>query len=87
MLVIILLAGCSKDVLEENPPNILSGPTILKNYNGFEAALNGLYHLARYARWQSEKLENALNGVDNMTQQFQTKRYFLELDHIQQSFR
>jgi len=66
MLVIILLAGCSKDVLEENPPNILSGPTILKNYNGFEAALNGLYHLARYARWQSEKLENALNGVDNM---------------------
>ncbi len=66
VLVIILLAGCSKDVLEENPPNILSGPTILKNYNGFEAALNGLYHLARYARWQSEKLENALNGVDNM---------------------
>ncbi len=67
MLVIILLAGCSEEVLEENPPNILSGPTILKNYNGFEAALNGLYNLARYARWQSEKLENALNGVDNMT--------------------
>ncbi len=67
MLAVILLAGCSKDVLEENPPNILSGPTILKNYNGFEAALNGLYNLARYARWQSEKLENALNGVDNMT--------------------
>ena len=67
MLVIILLAGCSKDVLEENPPNILSGPTILKDYNGFEAAMNGLYFLARYARWQSEKLENALNGVDNMT--------------------
>jgi len=67
VLVIILLAGCSKDVLEENPPNILSGPTILKNYNGFEAALNGLYFLARYSRWQSEKLENALNGVDNMT--------------------
>src|SRR5512133_2952765 len=66
MLAILLLAGCSKDVLEENPPNILSGPTILKNYNGFEAALNGLYNLARYARWQSEKLENALNGVDNM---------------------
>jgi len=66
MLVFILLAGCSKDVLEENPPNILSGPTILKDYNGFESALNGLYHLARYSRWQSEKLENAINGVDNM---------------------
>lgn len=67
MLVIILLAGCSKDVLEETPPNVLSGPTILQNYNGFESAMNGLYFLARYARWQSEKLENALNGVDNMT--------------------
>jgi hypothetical protein len=67
MLVIILLAGCSKDILEETPPNILSGPTIFKDYNGFEAAMNGLYFLARYARWQSEKLENALNGVDNMT--------------------
>ncbi len=66
LLVILLLAGCSKNVLEENPPNILSGPTILKNYNGFDAALNGLYNLARYSRWQSEKLENALNGVDNM---------------------
>lgn len=66
ILTVILLAGCSKDVLEENPPNILSGPTILKNYNGFEAALNGLYNLARYARWQSEKIENAINGVDNM---------------------
>jgi starch-binding outer membrane protein, SusD/RagB family len=66
MLAIILLAGCSKEVLEENPPNILSGPTIFRNYNGFESALNGLYNLARYARWQSEKLENALNGVDNM---------------------
>ncbi len=66
ILTVILLAGCSEDVLEENPPNILSGPTILKNYNGFEAALNGLYNLARYARWQSEKIENAINGVDNM---------------------
>ncbi|MBT6764215.1 MAG: hypothetical protein HOA90_06740, partial [Prolixibacteraceae bacterium] len=67
MLVIILLAGCSNDILEETPPNILSGPTILQDYNGFESAMNGLYYLARFGRWQSEKLENALNGVDNMT--------------------
>ena len=85
--MIILLAGCSKNVLEENPPNILSGPTILKNYNGFEAALNGLYNLARYSRWQSEKIENAINGVDNMCSNYQTQRYFLELDNLKQSFR
>jgi starch-binding outer membrane protein, SusD/RagB family len=76
MLVIILLAGCSKNVLEENPPNILSGPTILKNYNGFEAALNGLYNLARYARWQSEKIENAINGVDNMCSNYRRSDIF-----------
>lgn len=76
VLVIILLAGCSKNVLEENPPNILSGPTILKNYNGFEAALNGLYNLARYARWQSEKIENAINGVDNMCSNYRRSDIF-----------
>jgi hypothetical protein len=76
VLVIILLAGCSKNVLEENPPNILSGPTILKNYNGFEAALNGLYNLARYSRWQSEKIENAINGVDNMCSNYRRSDIF-----------
>lgn len=76
VLVIMLLAGCSKNVLEENPPNILSGPTILKNYNGFEAALNGLYNLARYSRWQSEKIENAINGVDNMCSNYRRSDIF-----------
>jgi hypothetical protein len=66
LLAVILLSGCAKDSLDENPPNILAGPTLLQDYNGFESALNGLYNLARYSRWQSEKIENALNGVDNM---------------------
>jgi hypothetical protein len=76
MLVLILLAGCSKDVLKENPPNILAGPTILKNYAGFESALNGLYNLARFARWQSEKIENAVNGVDNMCSNYRRSDIF-----------
>jgi hypothetical protein len=64
-LAIIMLAGCSKDVLEENPPNILAGQTLYRDLAGFEAGLNGLYNIARHGRWQSEKIENALNGVDN----------------------
>ena len=75
-LAIILLAGCSKDVLVENPPNILAGQTIFKNLDGFEAGLNGLYNIARHGRWQSEKIENALNGTDNMTSNFRRSDIF-----------
>jgi len=76
VMAMILLAGCSKDILEENPPNILAGPTILKNYAGFESALNGLYNLARFSRWQSEKIENAVNGVDNMCSNYRRSDIF-----------
>ncbi|HOF21417.1 MAG TPA: RagB/SusD family nutrient uptake outer membrane protein [Bacteroidales bacterium] len=76
ILLSVLLSGCMKNVLDENPPNILSGSGILKNYNGFEAVLNGLYNLARYARWQPEKIENALNGVDNMCSNYRRSDIF-----------
>jgi len=75
-LAIILLAGCSKDVLEENPPNILAGETIFRDLAGFEAGLNGLYNIARHGRWQSEKIENALNGVDNMCSNYRRSKIF-----------
>ena len=76
LLAIILVTGCSKDVLVEDPPNILAGPTIFKNLDGFEAGLNGLYNIARHARWQSEKVENALNGVDNMCSNYRRSDIF-----------
>lgn len=66
VLSVVMVAGCSKDTLIENPPNILAGQTIFQDKAGFEAAMNGLYNIARHGRWQSEKIENALNGVDNM---------------------
>jgi hypothetical protein len=75
-LVIILLTGCSKEVLEENPPNILAGETIFQDYAGFEAGLNGLYNIARHSRWQSEKIENAINGVDNMCSNYRRSDIF-----------
>jgi hypothetical protein len=75
-LAIILLAGCSKDVLVENPPNILAGETIYRDYAGFEAGLNGIYNIARHGRWQSEKIENALNGVDNMCSNYRRSNIF-----------
>ncbi len=66
-MIIIMLASCSADYLEEAPPNLFSSETLLQDYKGFEAALNGLYNIARHARWQSEKIENAINGVDNFS--------------------
>ena len=76
VLAVVLAAGCSKDTLEENPPNILAGQTIFQDRAGFESAINGLYNIARHARWQSEKLENALNGVDNMCSNYRRSDIF-----------
>jgi len=75
-LVVFLLTGCSKDILDENPPHILAGETILQDYAGFEAGLNGLYNIARHSRWQSEKIENAINGVDNFTSNYRRSDIF-----------
>lgn len=69
-LIFILVAGCSEEYLEEKPPHLFSSELLLQNYDGFEAALNGLYNICRHARWQSEKIENALNGTDNMTSNY-----------------
>ena len=64
--IMVLMFGCSDDILEETPPNLLSGETLYTDLSGFEAGLNGLYNIARHGRWQSEKIENHLNGTDNM---------------------
>lgn len=74
--LILFLFGCSKDILEENPPNLLSGETLYTNLAGFEAGLNGLYNIARHGRWQSEKIEFALNGVDNMTSNYKRSNIY-----------
>lgn len=69
-LIILLLIGCSKDILQETPPHLLSSETLFNDLNGFEAGLNGLYNLARYAAWDREIFENVLNGVDNMASNY-----------------
>ena len=76
LLIFLLLFGCSEDILKETPPHLISSETLFQELGGFESALNGLYNLARYARWQSEKLENVLNGVDNMTSNYRRSPIF-----------
>jgi hypothetical protein len=74
--IFLLLLGCSNDILDENPPNLLSGETLYTKLAGFEAGLNGLYNLTRHGRWQSEKIEYALNGVDNMCSNYKRSNIY-----------
>lgn len=70
-LTMLLVQACKKSELVENPPNIIAAETLLKNYNGFEAGLNGLYSLARQ-EWEglagstSLTSDMTMNGTDNM---------------------
>ena len=76
-LVIILLFGCSKDYLEENPPSILSSESLYKNYLGFESGLNGLYSLVRDGKSYEVRFENVLNGVDNMCSNYGLNQLYM----------
>ncbi len=41
--IILLFAGCEENLLDEDPPNIVTSTSLFVDYNGFEIALNGLY--------------------------------------------
>lgn len=75
-LAMLLIYGCSKSILDETPPHIITSETLFRNLPGFESGLNGLYNLARTARWKSEQLENVLNGVDNMCSNYGRSNIF-----------
>ena len=87
LLFAIVLAtsiSCSNDVLDENPPHILSGETLYTNLAGFEAGLNGLYNIARHHRWQSEKNRTLAERNRQYVEQLQTWKYLLQMGRHQQ---
>jgi hypothetical protein len=73
LLVLGLGGGCSKDILDENPPHILSGDNLYRDLTGFETGLNGAYALVRRERsgLANNRTNNllitiALSGTDVM---------------------
>ena len=48
--LIIILVSCSKDQLNENPPNFTTADALYETVEGFEAGINGLYSLVRDER-------------------------------------
>lgn len=67
----LFFSSCSKNLLEERPPHLISTETLYTSAAGFEAGLNGLYSLVRKER---EGLNGGtalicnmmMNGTDNM---------------------
>ncbi|MGB8705556.1 MAG: RagB/SusD family nutrient uptake outer membrane protein, partial [Gillisia sp.] len=49
-IAILLLGSCTKDFLQENPPNFTTADGLYSNVDGFEAGINGLYSLVREER-------------------------------------
>src|ERR1700761_1640728 len=48
--LIASVASCKKNVLTENPPQILTADNLYVNYAGFQNGLNGLYSQVRRCR-------------------------------------
>jgi len=72
LAVIFLISGCSEDILNEEPPHLITTVTLYTSYDGFQSGLNGLYALVRQDL-EGESGSNYLrkemwmNGNDNMT--------------------
>ncbi len=49
-LTTVMLAACSKDLLEEDSPSIILADNLFKDKAGFDAGINGLYDQVRRAR-------------------------------------
>ena len=47
ILFFVVLQSCDQELLDENPPNIVTSNSLFADYGGFELALNGLYAQAR----------------------------------------
>lgn len=62
--ILFLLIGCSEDLLDENPPNLISSENLYTSFNGLESGINGLYSLVRLER---EGLDGGTPLISDMT--------------------
>ncbi len=58
----VVLAGCSKDLLKENSPSIILADNLYTNKVGFDAGLNGLYFEVR----RSRSGNNPANNINDL---------------------
>jgi len=66
---LLITFSCSKDILDEDPPHLITTETLYTSLAGFEAGLNGVYNLVRMEREGGNgcRMEIFMNGTDNLT--------------------
>lgn len=73
LFFLIAVAGCSDNILDEEPPHFISSDLLYSDLNGFESGLNGIYASLRYEREQGQSTINAvlyMAGTDNLVDNF-----------------
>ncbi len=79
-IVLILLAGCSENLLDEKPPQIISTESLYTSLAGFEAGLNGLYATLRQERQTTRDIELRagmfFGGTDNLVSNYKSSYGF-----------
>ncbi len=69
LILTLIFISCSKDILDEDPPHLITTETLYTSLAGFDAGLNGLYSLVRLEREGGNgcRMEIFMNGTDNLT--------------------
>jgi hypothetical protein len=62
VVLLIIFVGCSKSLLDEQIPNLITAESLFKSLDGFEAALNGLYNQVRQ-EWSGEPNQGTYGEV------------------------
>lgn len=79
-VMLILLFGCSEDLLKENPPQIISTESLYTSLDGFEAGLNGIYATLRDEFNRTVDIELRcgmyMGGNDNVASNYKSSHGF-----------
>ncbi len=79
-LGLIMQLSCSKNVLDEQPPNLISTESLYSTLAGFEAGLNGLYANLRREREARTDIEMRggmfIGGTDNLVSNYKSASGF-----------
>lgn len=80
IFLVILLFGCTEDLLNEKPPHLITTESLYSTLAGFETGLNGLYASLRLERQTTTDIELRagmfFGGTDNMVSNYKSSRGF-----------
>ena len=68
LLIVISLVACDENLLDENPPHLITSETLYTSLAGFETGLNGAYSLIRAEHHSSTRFTSSMFtcGTDNL---------------------